>query len=74
MKKGECEKAIRFLCHEWRNATGLSNTPSGELSFSAFFTWLKQHYGQYLEFRSTMGAEYMAEMWFDQEFKQSWRN
>jgi hypothetical protein len=28
---------------------------------------------RYLDFRSTAGADYDAEMWFDQELKQTWR-
>ncbi|MBR0734994.1 hypothetical protein JQ636_38575 [Bradyrhizobium japonicum] len=43
-------------------------------SFSAFKSWLfKNDYAHYLNFRSRMGADYDAEMWFDGEFGQNWR-
>jgi len=75
MKKADCERAIRHLCHEWAETT---KRAAGELdhpSFSAFKSWLSSSgYGHYLNFRSTAGAEYDAELWFDQELKQSWRN
>lgn len=73
MKKDECEKAIRNLCHTWRDAEGLSDTPPEKLSYYDFMDWMKREgYGHYLEFRCTMGVNYMVEMWFDQEFKQTW--
>lgn len=43
--------------------------------FSEFVSWLRgKGYGAYLDFQSTMGPMYDAERWFDDEFKQSWRN
>ena len=74
MKKDECERAIRNLCHEWRKEAGLSKTPAGELHFSQFFSWMQQRYPSYLNFRTITSVRYDAEMWFDQEFKQTWRN
>jgi hypothetical protein len=72
MKKAECEKAIRHLCHQW--ARELSASEREHPSFSAFKTWLSQnHYSLYLDFGSTAAPDYDAEMWFDQEFKQTWR-
>ena len=42
--------------------------------FSAFKSWLGESgYSPNLTFRSRMGADYEAELWFDQEFKQTWR-
>lgn len=73
MKKGECEKAIRYLCHEWRSNCGLSDTPPEKLSFSRFFSWMQQNYPAYLNFRTSTSVSYDAEMWFDEEFGQSWR-
>jgi hypothetical protein len=65
MKKAECEKAIRHLCHQW--AKGLSDAELEHPSFSAFKTWLSQnHYSLYLDFPSTAGSDYDAERWFDQ--------
>ncbi len=73
MKKDECERAIRALCHQW--ASSLSAALLEHPSFSAFKSWLTaQGYGCYLDFRSRMGPDFDAEMWFDQEFKQTWRN
>lgn len=74
MPKGECEQAIRHLCHKWREERGYDNTPEGDLSFSQFYTWIEQNYSGYLRFRTTISVRYDVEMWFDQEFKQTWRN
>ncbi len=75
MTKQEGEQKIRALCHVWAEETGLPPPPStNEYSFSAFMAWLSQKgYGHYLNFRSTGGALYAAEVWFTQEFKQTWR-
>jgi len=70
MKKAECEKAIRSLCHQWAAA----NPPGDHPSFHAFKSWLEKNgRGQILKFRAVMGSDYVAEMWFDQELKQTWR-
>lgn len=75
MKKKECEKAIRALCSQYARARGIKMDAASEPIFSDFVSWLRDAgYGQYLEFRSAMGARYDAEMWFDDEFKQNWRN
>lgn len=43
-------------------------------SFSDFKVWLTENgHSQYLDFRSTVGADYDAEVWFDDELKQNWR-
>jgi hypothetical protein len=43
-------------------------------NFLAFESWLNEAgYGSYLNFRSIMGADYDAEMWFDDELGQYWR-
>lgn len=73
MKKEECEKALRNLCHQWRKESGLEGTAAQELSFEAYYSWVQQRYSNYLDFRSTVSVRYDAEMWFDQEFKQTWR-
>jgi hypothetical protein len=75
MKKAEAEQVIRHLCHVWAAETGQPMTAESMPSFSAFKAWLDQkHYSHYLDFRSRCGADYDAEHWFDQEFKQTWRN
>jgi hypothetical protein len=72
MKKSDAKPALHVLYRQW----GATLTPA-ELehpSFSAFKRWLsEQGYSRYLDFRSTMSADYDAELWFDQEFKQTWR-
>lgn len=70
MIKAECEKAIRYLCHQWRKAANLEGVPEPQLSFSTFYSWLRQNYASYLAFRTTTSVEYDAEMWFDDEFNQ----
>ncbi|MFC7051460.1 hypothetical protein ACFQI3_02030 [Hansschlegelia quercus] len=72
MKKDEAEKAIRGLCHEWK--AQLEPAQLEHPSFTSFEAWVRaKGYGQYLEFRSRMGAGYNAELWFDQELRQVWR-
>ena len=73
MKKDETEGGLRSLCHKWRNEAGHADTPPEQLSFSEFEGWVQQHYPSYLDFRTTTSVLYDAEMWFDQEFKQTWR-
>lgn len=74
LKKDECERAIRPLCHQWARECGLSKEQLADPSFSDFKDWLSaKGYSRYLEFRSVMGADEDAERWFDQEFKQMWR-
>ncbi|UPG72898.1 hypothetical protein MVG78_01485 [Roseomonas gilardii subsp. gilardii] len=75
MKKDEAERAIRHLCHEWAQECGIVEPPTDQPSFSDFRSWLSEKgYSHYLTFRATMGPLHIAEMWFDQEFKQTWRN
>jgi hypothetical protein len=75
MKKTEAEPAIRALCHQWKRDTNQPTTPNYHYSFSAFTTWLSENrYDHYLDFRSRAGPRYDAEMWFDDEMKQTWRN
>jgi hypothetical protein len=75
MKKAESEHAIRRLCHEWAKECGILHSPVNLPRFSAFKAWIvAKGYGGYLDFRSIAGPDYHAEMWFDQEFKQTWRN
>lgn len=75
MKKDEAERAIRHLCHIWGDEVGISRAPESEPSFFAFTAWLEQKgYGHYLNFRSVRGARADAELWFDEEFRQTWRD
>jgi hypothetical protein len=74
MMKAECEAAIRQLCGQWAEFRGISKQPEHQPSFSDFFSWVEQNYSRYLDFRITTSVRYDVEMWFDQEFKQTWRN
>lgn len=75
MTKDEAEKAIRYLCHEWANERAVGRTVEAPASFPNFKAWLlSKGYGHYLNLRSVAGAHEDAERWFDQEFKQTWRN
>lgn len=75
MKKSEAEKAIRYLCHEWAKEKGIRPDPMEQPSFQEFTNWLNlKGYSHYLNFKSRVGALESAELWFDQEFKQTWRN
>jgi len=61
MIKGEAEKAIRALCHQWRE--GLTAAERKHPSFDSFKSWLHaKGYSHYLKFRSTAGPEYDAEI------------
>ena len=71
--KPECETAIRHLVHEWFDA--LPNPKPDHPSWYAFKNWLgEKHYSPYLDFRSVRGADADAELWFNQELKQTWRD
>ena len=73
MKKSECEPAIRQLCRQWRKLDSVKELPAVELSYSSFKRWAdEQGYSQYFKFRSVAGADYDAEMWFDDEFNLNW--
>jgi hypothetical protein len=72
MNKADCEQPIKSLTIEWRGV--LSGQEYEHPSFYAFRDWLRTNgYGGYLKFRSRMGAEYDAELWFDQALGQTWR-
>jgi hypothetical protein len=75
MTKEKCEHAIRHLCHVWARECGVPPEPQEPPSWSQFKSWLqKNHYSHFLNFKSTASADSVAENWFDQEFKQTWRN
>lgn len=78
MKRDECEKAIRGLCHQWAIETGVSRDHKAdpEPSVYKFKTWMHQNgHGRFLEFRTLKGysADEWIEIWFAQEMKQAWR-
>lgn len=74
MKKSEAEQAIRHLCSEWGRLRGVVPDPDSQPDFYEFMSWLKANYPECLKFRSTTPVSYDVELWFDQEFKQTWRN
>jgi hypothetical protein len=66
MTKAEAQKAIRHLCRKWYDT--LPQPKPEAPSFSAFQSWLNESgYSRYLDFRSSTGAYYDAELWFDKE-------
>lgn len=75
MKKDEAEQAIRHLCHVWGEEMAIPRAPDSQPSFYAFKAWLNENgHNRYLTFRSVRGADADAELWFDEEFRQMWRN
>lgn len=73
--KPDCEKAIRYLSTEWAKTQPGRYQTDWHPSFMVFCRWLEENgYSHYLEFRSVAGAHEDAELWFDQELKQTWRN
>ena len=74
MKKPEAEKQIRHLTSVWRNLEEYRSVDEQKLSFSDFYSWLKENYPQLIQFRSVMPTADVVEQWFDQEFHQTWRN
>lgn len=74
MKKQESEKAIRYLCTEWAKLRGIQIPPIEQPSFYDFYSWVKENHGSILTFRSTLSVSDQVEAWFDDEFKQNWRN
>lgn len=72
MKKAEAEPAIRALATKWFYT--LPEEKREHPSFGTFKAWLSANrYSHYLIFRSSIGADYDAEMWFDDELGQTWR-
>jgi hypothetical protein len=75
MKRTEAEPAIRYLVHRWAKARGIEVGSREQPLFSDFKRWAEeQGYSGYFSFRSRMGAREDAELWFDQELRQTWRN
>lgn len=74
MTKSEAERAIRHLCHEWAGLRGIGIDSNNQPSFEDFFSWANDNYSRYMKFRSTTSVRDDVESWFDQEFKQTWRN
>jgi hypothetical protein len=75
MERGECEKAIRYFATNGPEFVASLDPPMDQPSFSDFKWWLSERgYSRYMDFRSFAGADYDAEIWFDQELKQTSRN
>ncbi len=73
MIREAAKSEIRRLCPLW--AATQSEDEMKEPRFFQFVQWLKDNgFGSVLTFRSTMGAMEDAERWFDEVFKQGWRN
>jgi len=53
MKKQDSEKAIRHLCSAWAQLRGIQISTVEQPSFADFLSWVRQNYGQTLDFRTT---------------------
>lgn len=73
MKRSDAKPAIRSLCRAWKTEQ-FPTTTTNRLHFSDFADWLRARHPTLLKFRSVMGPLYDAEQWFDDEFRQNWRN
>ena len=71
MRKQESEKAIRALCHQWREARGYSNAAADRPSFTDFRACVRQNDPRCLQFSTSTSVEYDVELWFDEEFGQA---
>lgn len=70
--KWESEQIVRWTCHDW-----LREQPEAERehpSFANFRAWLETRCPSVFTFRSRADPLYDAEMWFDDELRQRWRN
>lgn len=74
MIKSEAEKTVRYLCSQWAKEAGVSPDPASSPSFGAFRMWLRDKHPECLNFRSSTSVFDDVERWFDDEFKQKWRN
>jgi hypothetical protein len=75
LKKAECKEALRELFDLWAAERGIRKEPQEQPSWLDFKSWLRgTPYSRYLNFRSTTSADDVAERWFDEVFKQTWRN
>lgn len=75
MRKAECKQAILQLIHQWARLHGVQVGQADMPSYSQFRSWCNSNgYSHYFRFRSVAGSEYDAEIWFDRELGQSWRN
>ncbi|MGV1682259.1 hypothetical protein [Sphingopyxis sp. NJF-3] len=73
MKKAEAERGIRHMVSLWKKLPERAGQSNDELSFCAFYAWVRSEYPNYLDFRTTTGVSYDAEMWFDQELGTAWK-
>lgn len=74
MTKDEAEKGIRYLCGVWGKEVGVVPDPEASPSFGDFLHWMQEKHSAYLNFRSRFPTLDVVEQWFDEEFKQTWRN
>ena len=75
MKKDDAERQIRYLCGVWAEHKGFAMDGTADPSFIEFWVWLKDNgHGYVMDFRARGGSDYHASRWFDEEFKQSWKN
>jgi hypothetical protein len=73
MNKSDAERGIRHLCREWAKLRGVDPDTADAPSFPDFLSWVRENHSLYLKFRTTTSVRNDVELWFDQEFRQSWR-
>jgi hypothetical protein len=75
MKKDEAEQAMPTLVDAWIREAGEPADPDGKhhYSFVQFWMWLERNHSAYTRFRASPNAKYVAEMWFDEITRQTWR-
>ncbi|QHL90991.1 hypothetical protein GVO57_09370 [Sphingomonas changnyeongensis] len=74
MKRGDAEKAIRSLVHDWAREHYRPASPEDFPRFSEFWSWLERVMPEATNFRGVERARDVAEHWFDEELGQTWRN
>jgi hypothetical protein len=72
MRKSEAERLIRTAVHDWVRETEFDRSVGKTPSFLAFKGWLLARWPDALSFNSVGGAQYAAEMWFDEELGEKW--
>jgi hypothetical protein len=75
MRKDDAKAAFEQMFGDWQREEGIIISSDNHVSFAKFCEWVdKKHYSHYFNFRSRAGSRDDVERWFDQYFKQTWRN
>lgn len=75
MKKDEAKQQFKYLCGVWARERNIPMDGSVDPSYADFTTWLHQNgHSDVMNFRGRGGAIGYMSQWFDEEFKQTWKN